>query len=1103
MKYVVMLALGLVVICLIAMLLHSSKEGFDVSQYVSRANKNDPIFSQTMPNGVFTNKGLSLDMTALNKALDQPDLYSKESPAVDYSPLFQEDPEGLFQSQDEQFCQGVTDPRNLPDRGLSRVGCGWVFRADPAQQSKGAIGTSRGPIFPTENAGQWIWDLTLAAEMEDIKQCKMLTTCSNVDATSFSGKCGFCPDLGYGVPITSTGAAKYTDAALGGACESMPVRVASSCPVPSTEDDDSLPVGGGAGPSSGSSANVCAVNSNGNLSSACIVTQAKQAGMSVGGSYILRVLNPTASVSDTEKEAMSLLTQAGFRLPATPYKIDAITALNQCSAVVRAQVSGANSQIRAAAALVASGTIFDICSLDPTAVGPFKTTCLQQEFRKAGCQPAGAKFPATQDKAEAATLGKTLAQVRTMYTNLFTSMSSSNGSVADTAVKDCLGIRISRPAGSICDSSWIASAQKTEGFKSSESNIEGFASQQQLFMLQSHNYPNHIMRSMGANAQTQIVVGKGTGSVLMVVPGSQPGTVQVTPQALPGTAMTIQPNAAVTTASSPVANTLNTWRIVPGLADPKKVSFQMVSDSNRYLRHAGFMLFSHNNDRGSLFAADATFKPLDMNGNPLTLSLPSVNMGGWNSLPANAATISIGTDDAIWYSGSDGSTGLIKGAITSTDKSAPFKTYVDCASAKTAVSVGNNGVLYQLTGTNRWSQVKTTGLPIVAASIAADGIIGYVNKSNEIFRGSPGNFKQLPGSAFGISLGKTGDDIYVVGTDRTMWIWREGRNTWENVANPTGIQFRQIAVSKDGFKVAGLATNEKLFGLDVFNKWSEISVPIRLQHVGINKNLLVAATYGEAFKKTIKVQDTVEGFTTPQTPNSSGYVKSLGKYPESDINLGCFTNKGIEQTKTECAKNADCAGFSYAKDGSNGCFKKGPLNPDMRVNNAYDGFTKDPMPKFTQRANLPTSVTPRQGAIIGNIKVAENYRLSFNITPKGLVGNWGSILHFTTSGGNCCNPGDRAPGIWFVPGGLGLHVVIGDKGDGNWRMDNMAGCQIGRTSKVVVECRNNIVKISIDNNTSTLIQPTKRPSGQATVYSADPWHAPANAQIENLMYEYL
>jgi hypothetical protein len=408
-----------------------------------------------------------------------------------------------------------------------------------------------------------------------------------------------------------------------------------------------------------------------------------------------------------------------------------------------------------------------------------------------------------------------------------------------------------------------------------------------------------------------------------------------------------------------------------------------------------------------------------------------------------------------------------------------------------------------LDANKRWASVKTVGPPITGASIAADGTIGFVNRSREIYRGKPGLFKKLPGSAFGISLGKTGDDIYVVGTDQTLYIWREGRNTgndsWEHIVNPPGVVFRQLTVSKDGSKVAGVSADGKLYGLDVFNKWSEIPNPTRAIYVGINKNVLVGATGSGAFKKTIKV---VEGFATPQHSNPTGYVKTLGKYPESEPNIGCFANKGIEQTKAECSANPECAGFSYAKNGGGGCFKKGPLLPDMQYNNDYDGFTKDPLPKFAQRASLPSSVVPRKGVIIGKINAAENYRLSFNITPKGLVGNWGSILHFTVSGKDCCTPGDRVPGIWFYPNGLTLHVRIGDQSDGNWGID-VAGCQMGRTSKVVIERQNKTVNVSIDGKKVTLTQPTKRPAGQAIVYSADPFYVAANAQIENLMYEYL
>lgn len=1092
MNYAVMLALGLVVICAIALIVHNMKEGFSVAQYVAQATKEESVFSQTMPNGVFTNKGLVLNPTQLNKALEQTDLYEAKNPSADYSPLFQEDPEGIFQSQDEQFCAGVTDPRNLPDRGMSRVGCGWVFRADPAQQSKGAIGTSRGPIFAAGNEGQWIWDMQVAIEMEDIKQCAKLTSCENVDGADFTGKCGFCPDLGRGVPITSSGAVRYPNDSNGGNCASMPVKSAALCAVPSDDTGSSLPAGAGAGGASGASPNVCATS--GPLSANCIIQQAIQAGMSTAGAFIARVNNPTGRLSETQTEAFRILTQAGYILPTTPYNISRITALNQCSAVVKAQVSGANTQIKAAAGLVASGTLFDICSTDANAVGPFKVPCMQQEFRKAGCQAAGAEYPKTQDEANADSLGKKMTDVRTMYTALYNRMASTDGTVADKAVKDCLGIKVSRPAGSTCDTSWIKPAV-AEGFVT-----EGFApQQQQVFMLQSHNYPNYLMRSMGANAQTLIVVGKSTGSSLTVIPGLEPGTIQIAPQVLPGTVMTTQPNGSLITASASSQDPNSSFRIVPGLADPKKVSFQSSTNARKYLRHSGFMLFSHGNDGSPIFAQDATFQPLDMNGNPTTMSLPSVNVGGWESVSAKASTIGVGVDDAIWYSGSDGSTGMIKGATTSADRSAPFKMMVDCASATKAVSVGNNGILYMLDANKRWASVKTVGPPVTSASIADDGTIGFVNRAREIYRGKPGLFKKLPGAAVGISLGKTGDDIYVVGTDQSLFIWREGRNTWENIANPPGTQLKQLAVSKDGFKVAAISTNGKLYGLDVFNKWSEIPNQPRINYVGINKNILVGATGSGAYKKTIKV---VEGFTTPQHPNPTGYVKSLGRYPESDVNIGCFANKGIEETKADCTKNPDCAGFSYAKNGGGGCFKKGPLNPDMRFNDQYDGFTKDPLPKFTQRANLPSTVVPRQGAVIGNIKVAENYRLSFNITPKGLVGNWGSILHFTVSGKDCCNPGDRAPGIWFFPGGLTLHVRIGDQTNGNWGID-VAGCQMGKTSKVVIECRNSVVNVSVDGNKATLAQPTKRPVGQATVYSADPFYMAANAQIANLMYEYL
>jgi hypothetical protein len=52
------------------------------------------------------------------------------------------------------------------------------------------------------------------------------------------------------------------------------------------------------------------------------------------------------------------------------------------------------------------------------------------------------------------------------------------------------------------------------------------------------------------------------------------------------------------------------------------------------------------------------------------------------------------------------------------------------------------------------------------------------------------------------------------------------------------------------------------------------------------------------------------------------------------------------------------------------------------------------------------------------VYMPENARISFEIIPdREVVGNsgWGSIFHFSATGGNCCEYGDRVPAVWFYP----------------------------------------------------------------------------------------
>jgi hypothetical protein len=160
-------------------------------------------------------------------------------------------------------------------------------------------------------------------------------------------------------------------------------------------------------------------------------------------------------------------------------------------------------------------------------------------------------------------------------------------------------------------------------------------------------------------------------------------------------------------------------------------------------------------------------------------------------------------------------------------------------------------------------------------------------------------------------------------------------------------------------------------------------------------------------------------------------------------------------------------------------------------------YIKDPPAPL----KFPISYRPFSSNLLGTQSIQSNYRLTFDLTPNATVGNWASILHFTISNADCCTPGDRTPGFWFNPGTVNLHIRIGDNSDGNWGLDNVSGCAIGKTSRIVLECINSTVRLSIDKTVVVARQPTVRPSGIAFVYGGNPWYIPANVSVQNLTYQ--
>ena len=150
--------------------------------------------------------------------------------------------------------------------------------------------------------------------------------------------------------------------------------------------------------------------------------------------------------------------------------------------------------------------------------------------------------------------------------------------------------------------------------------------------------------------------------------------------------------------------------------------------------------------------------------------------------------------------------------------------------------------------------------------------------------------------------------------------------------------------------------------------------------------------------------------------------------------------------------------------------------------------------------SLPTSFRPVFNKFIGNAQNNGDYILEMTINPSGRVGNWGSIVHFTINGRDCCGFGERMPAIWFFPNDLNLHVRIGDANDGNWGINTQSRCGLNMNNTFRLECRGQNVTLRLNSEVIQVRQPTRRPVGNAQVFAADRFYQAANAQITNFKF---
>lgn len=294
------------------------------------------------------------------------------------------------------------------DSASTPIRCGWAYSPPQPgsaipQTSVGALGTAKGPFLftrPSKPYTQWYWDLGEAKKQILTDTCKALKRCSDVNSAQFNEICGFCTDIGQGIPVTRTGQPLYPDTNLTNCSPESIITKASNCPAPSAframaTDATCEPI-------------------NGRLPVGCVEQIIAENGCTDRGALSL-ALDSGARPGDYMATARTLpslqlynrhmnppLDIAMFAQPGTTVR----TALSEH---VRRIANAANSQ-PATSPLGASardlclqkGAIdsFDFCSeLGDNTLPPYTLDCVRKVFLKAGGNPSGQLYPTEQTMA--------------------------------------------------------------------------------------------------------------------------------------------------------------------------------------------------------------------------------------------------------------------------------------------------------------------------------------------------------------------------------------------------------------------------------------------------------------------------------------------------------------------------------------------------------------------------------------------------------------------------------------------------------------------------------------------------------------------------------
>jgi hypothetical protein len=276
----------------------------------------------------------------------------------------------------------------------ARMRCGWVYNTANPDSSRGAYGGPDGPVRTTAS-GLWMWDLKAAKERHHTDICKGIQSCSDVEASLYKQRCGWCASSGKAVPVVNGKVAyPYNDNTN---CPANQLTTSvSRCPAPPPITDPNQPK---------SPADTCRANENGSIPRDCLLQKVITAGCTDNGALAQALRsgsdNDYTNVLRDQNAFKIFQLRAAVPMNETGLKTGKITitdALNDFKRVNDQSASEAITGLKAAARdlCLNKGELdnFDFCSeIKDTETGPFTLDCLQNSFLRSGGQKAGSHYP--------------------------------------------------------------------------------------------------------------------------------------------------------------------------------------------------------------------------------------------------------------------------------------------------------------------------------------------------------------------------------------------------------------------------------------------------------------------------------------------------------------------------------------------------------------------------------------------------------------------------------------------------------------------------------------------------------------------------------------